>query len=93
MIDRSLCTGEGGIGAVLRREVVKLSPTPTEDVLVVRCLEANVGARTLELHETKGPETEGVEEVLAVRRANFSVWVGRCFGGGVGLGGIVGEDG
>lgn len=90
-IDRSLCTGEGGTRAILRREVIKLSPT--EDVLVVRCLEAKVGARMLELLETRGPETERVEEVLGVRRTNFSVWPGRCFGGGVGLEGIARDDG
>lgn len=86
-IDRSLCTGEDGIRPDLRR-VTELSPT--EDVLVVRCLEAKVGASMLELLETRGPETERLEEVLAVRRDNFSV---RCFGGGIGLGGTATEDG
>lgn len=90
-IDRSLCTGEGGIRAALRKGVIELSPI--EDVLVVRCLEAKVGARTLGLLEAMGPETERVEEVLGVRRANFSGRVGRCFGGGVELGGIACEDG
>ena len=70
-IDRSLWTGEGGIRSDLRRGVIEFSPI--EDVLVVRCLEAKVGARMLELFETRGPEAERLEEVLAVRRDNFSV--------------------